>query len=362
MMDDLSLEEKVGQLVMAGIKGTSLDAETEELLVRYRVGGFIFFARNLDSPKQARALVDSVKAANPSPQPLLLAVDEEGGSVSRLPGEFVPIPSGRRLGKKGSAELTRAVGQVWARRLKLLGFNLNFAPVLDVDSNPANPVIGSRSYGAKPELVARLGVAAWRGMEAENVISACKHFPGHGDTAVDSHLGLPAVDADLDRLRRVELIPFQRAIKAGAQMIMTAHILLPKLDPLYPATLSAAIIGNLLRQELNFQGVVITDDLTMAAIEKNYALGEAAVRAINAGVDIVLVCHGSENYRTVLNAIRAAAQTGDISPAALYAAVARVLNLKKRLGQQTAESAPVADIAFGIAASNRQVRRILQGL
>ena len=308
---------------------TYSDQRTRSLLRDYHVGGFIFFARNIQSSEQTLALVESLNRANPGRLPLLLAVDEEGGRVSRLPQEFVQLPANREVGQGGAA-LAGRLGQLLAQRVKAMGFNVNFAPVLDVDSNPANPVIGPRSFGPDPALVARMGIAAMQGIQSRRVAPAIKHFPGHGDTSVDSHLGLPRVEADLDRLRNFELIPFREAIQAGADMVMTAHILLPELDPDFPATLSPVLIGEVLRGELQFGGVVITDDLTMAAIKDNYDLGRAAVLAIKAGVDMVLVCHGHENYVSVLEAIRSAVLAGEIPQAIIDASVTRITELKKR--------------------------------
>lgn len=270
-------------------------------------------------------------------------MDEEGGRVSRLPDQFPRLPVNGDIGRIGSATLANQVGQILAQRVKGLGFNVNYAPVLDINSNPDNPVIGNRSYGADPDLVTRLGLEAMKGIQSQGVISVIKHFPGHGDTAVDSHVGLPQVEADLERLRTFELLPFREAIKTGADMVMTAHILLPKLDPQHPATLSQRIISGLLREELQFGGVVITDDLCMAAIKDNYDLGEAAVQAISAGVDIVTVCHDYENYITVLNALRDAAAKGIIPVARIDEAVTRILKLKERY-QLEDSSTPLGNV------------------
>lgn len=327
----MTLAEKIGQLVITGLEGYCLDQDTRTLLEEYHVGGFILFARNIESAGQALALVNSLKQANSGGKvPLLLSVDEEGGRVSRMPADFARLPANSIVGNALDCTLAENFGRILARRVKALGFNLNYAPVLDVNSNPDNPVIGSRSFSAEPGVVSALGTRAMEGIRAEGVIPVVKHFPGHGDTNVDSHIGLPRVDADLERLLEFELLPFRAAIRAGADAIMTAHILLPKLDPDNPATLSRPLITGLLRDKLHFDGVVITDDLTMGAIKEHYSMGEAAVQAINAGVDIVLVCHGYTNYIAVLEALRKAVETGALPMARIDQAVHRVLRLKCR--------------------------------
>lgn len=327
----MTLAEKIGQLVITGLEGYCLDQDTRTLLEEYHVGGFILFARNIQSAGQTLALVNSLKQANAGGKaPLLLSVDEEGGRVSRMPTDFVRLPANSIIGNALDCTLAEHFGRMLARRVRALGFNLNYAPVLDVNSNPDNPVIGSRSFSAEPGVVSALGTRAMEGIRAQGVIPVVKHFPGHGDTNVDSHIGLPRVDADLERLLDFELLPFRSAIRAGADAIMTAHILLPKLDPDYPATLSKPLITGLLRDKLHFDGVVITDDLTMGAIKEHYSMEDAAVQAIDAGVDIVLVCHGYANYIAVLDALRKAAETGALPMARIDQAVHRVLRLKYR--------------------------------
>lgn len=273
LIQEMTLEEKIGQLVIVGVEGYELDSLAQEMIDKYKVGGFILFGRNIRDYHQTLELVNALKKANSTNKiPLFLAVDEEGGLVSRMPPEFHDLPTGREVGRVNNPEFAYKIGELLGEQLQALGLNMNFAPVLDIDSNPNNPVIGERAFGPDAERVAKLGISTMKGIQ-RGAIAVVKHFPGHGDTEVDSHVGLPVINHSLERIKSFELVPFKRAIEAGAEAVMVAHIVLEKLDPQYPATLSASIISEMLRQDLNFDGVVITDDMTMGAIVENYALG-----------------------------------------------------------------------------------------
>lgn len=339
-IEQMSIDEKIGQLVIVGLDGYEMDDNTHDMINKYKVGGFILFKRNIQSAEQTLSLINSLKEANTSNKvPLFIAVDEEGGSVSRMPDEFVKLPTSRAVGKIDSEEFAFEIGNTVGFQIKSLGFNMNFAPVLDIDSNPKNPVIGDRSFGANPEIVSSLGTAVMNGLKT-HVISTVKHFPGHGDTSVDSHVGLPVIYHDIHRLKSFELVPFKRAIKNGADAVMIAHILLPKVDEQNPATFSKTVITDILRNEMNFDGVVITDDMTMGAIVENYDIGEAAVKSVMAGADIILVCHDSQKQIKVLEALKQAAIDGVISESLLDEHVYRVLKLKQKydLKDETIES------------------------
>lgn len=212
----------------------------------------------------------------------------------------------------------------------MFGFNMDFAPVLDINSNPKNPVIGDRAFGSELEIVRDLGIETMKGIQSGGIISVIKHFPGHGDTSVDSHIGLPTVEHDIERLNSLELVPFRDAIKDGADTVMVAHILLSKIDPDYPSSLSKTVITGILREKLGFKGVVISDDMTMGAIVENYEIGNAAIKAINAGSDIVLVAHGYDNSLAVINSIKEAVTNGIISEERLNESVYRILSLKQK--------------------------------
>lgn len=328
MLAGLSLNEKIGQLLIAGLAGTSLQEPDRQLLTENHVGGFIFFRDNLQTRQQAQQLVKSVKAANSGSEiPLLLSVDQEGGRVQRLPG-VESTPASRAIGAKGETDYAYAVGQKLGRQVQSFGMNVDFAPVLDVDSNPANPVIGDRSFGNNAELVSRMGIAMMNGIASEEVIPVIKHFPGHGDTSVDSHIELPTVHKDLSQLEQLELIPFKEAITSGADAVMIAHILLPEIDAVYPASMSEPVINGILREQLDFRGVVMTDDMTMGAIANTYGIGEAAVRSIQAGSDIVLIAHDARNTVEAFEAIKDAVRSGAITMERIDESVLRIIRLK----------------------------------
>jgi len=285
----------------------------------------------MNNPSQTVLLINRFKALNDqNPIPLFFGIDQEGGRISKLPGNLTDIPTNMEIGQVNNQNFSFEIGQVLGKMVKAYGFNVNFAPVLDVNSNPNNPVIGDRSFGNNPYLVADLGIQTMKGLMKEKIIPTIKHFPGHGDTSVDSHLELPRVDKTLTQLESLELIPFKRAIESGAEMVMVAHLLLPKIDPNLPSSLSEKIISDLLRKDLGFNGVIITDDLTMKAISENFTIGAAAVESIKAGTDIVLVTHKYENISKVFSALKEAVLRGELSEERINESVQRILELKKK--------------------------------
>lgn len=319
-------------VLLPGFVGTELP---EWLAVRLRggLGGVCLFAENITSPEQLRALTAAIRAANPR---ALIAIDEEGGDVSRLHAATgSPYPGNAVLGRIDDTELTASVGAAVATELRAAGVDLNFAPDADINSDPDNPVIGVRSFGADAALVAR-HTAAWvAAHEAQGVAVSAKHFPGHGDTSADSHHALPVVDLPLDTLRSRELEPFRAAIAAGARTIMSSHILLPQLDADQPATFSPRILGELLREELGFEGVVVSDALDMAGASGEIGIAAAAVRALAGGCD--LLCIGTRKTDAQLAeidaAIGAAVASGALAADRLADAVARVSALSASLEQ-----------------------------
>ena len=291
----------------------------------------IFFSNNVESLEGVINLTNEFKKINTSNKfPLFIAVDEEGGSVSRTPNEFLAIPSAQYIGAFDDENINYNIGKIIADELKQQGYNMDFAPSLDILSNPYNTVIGDRSYGETSDIVSRLGIKTMEGIRDSSIVSVIKHFPGHGDTDVDSHYGLPLVEKSLAELKELELIPFENAIKAGADAIMISHILLTKIDSENPATMSKEVITNVLRENMEFDGVVITDDMTMGAIIENYDIGEASVKSINAGADIILVCHGYENELNVINSIKNAVKNNIISEERINESVYRILKLKEK--------------------------------
>lgn len=330
-IDQMTLEEKVGQLLVIGVEGTSFSSEMDNLIRNYHVGGVIIMGRNVATTNEMLQLINGIKKANEHNKiPLFLSVDEEGGRVSRLPVGIPKLPTSAQIGKLNDESVSYRAGTYLAGVLNEFGYNMNFAPVLDVNSNPRNPVIGNRSFGSDPYQVAKLGISTMHGMMDNDIIPVVKHFPGHGDTVVDSHKALPKVETTLEALRNVELVPFQKAIEEGADAVMVAHILFPALDPDYPSSMSKAIITGLLRNEMKFEGVIITDDLTMGAIANDYTIPEAAVQSFIAGSDQLLVVRDYEVQLNTLNAFIKAIETGEITEERLNESVKRILTLKEK--------------------------------
>lgn len=336
-LEQMSLEERVGQMVMAGFPGYDLSAEANELVAKHHIGGVMLASRNIRDLRQTAELTDRLQrlaTTTGAKVPLLISADQEGGYVVRLIGPNT-FPGNMALGAAGSPELTQHVAAAMGRELRSVGINMNFAPVVDVNSNPANPVIGVRSFGEDPQAVARQGAAYIAGLHEAGVLSTAKHFPGHGDTSLDSHIALPKVAHARTRLEQVEFVPFRAAIEAGVDAIMTAHVTFPAIEPQpgVPATLSKRVLTDLLRQELAFDGLIITDAMEMGAITTNFGLGEAAVRAVQAGADIVLVAWPPDWRQPirVVDALVAAVREGVISEDRIDASVRRILATKERI-------------------------------
>ena len=289
-----ALRRRIGQLLIAGFDGHQLPVELKALAREFGLGGVILFARNIAEPEQVAELCHD--AARLTPQlPLWVSVDQEGGRVARLTAPFTEWPAMATLGRSGDVGLAERFARALASELKAIGITLDFAPVLDVHTNPKNPVIGDRALGEKAAEVARLGAAIIRTLQAQGIAACGKHFPGHGDTQADSHHELPLVEHPPERLREVELVPFRAAIEAGVATIMTAHVLVPALDETRPATLSKRLVTGLLREELKYDGVILSDDLEMKAVANEYAVPSAAVLAVEAGCDGVLICSGDHD-------------------------------------------------------------------
>ncbi|MEE2960968.1 MAG: beta-N-acetylhexosaminidase [Myxococcota bacterium] len=335
ILESMSQEEKVGQLMMIGFPGKELNRHALKWVGERRVGGVALFGRNIKNSTQVRRYTRQLQGlAEKSGVPIFISLDQEGGNVVRIRHGAAVLPGNMALGATRSPTLAYVAGQVVGNDLRRLGFNMNLAPVLDVNSNPRNPVIGIRSFGESPQLVSLLGTWMVRGLQDMGVVPVAKHFPGHGDTCDDSHFALPSIRADATRLREVELVPFQQAIDAGLDALMTAHIALPKYaeKPDIPATLSRRLLTDELRHKMGFDGVVITDGLEMQGIVESYGSGEAAVRAIQAGADMAMVLWTShrreEVYRHLLRAVR----KGEISGDRLDLSVRRILMVKYRRG------------------------------
>jgi beta-N-acetylhexosaminidase len=289
-----NIRREIGQLLIGSLPGTTITPEIRSLAREFSLGGVILFSRNIEAPEQVAELSIDVQTLG-TELPLWLSVDQEGGRVARLKKPFTEWPPMAVLGRSADTTLASRFAAALAEELKAVGITLDYAPVLDIHTNPKNPVIGDRALAEDADAVARLGAAIVRGLQ-ENGVAACgKHFPGHGDTSVDSHLDLPLVEHPPDRIRRVECVPFREAIAADVAFIMTAHVLVPSLDEERPATLSPRIVQAILRDELRFGGVILSDDLEMKAIANSYTAPDAAVQAIAAGCDGLLICSGDVN-------------------------------------------------------------------
>lgn len=331
LMEEMSVEEKVGQLLVVGMKGKSFNHEVDRLIRQYHVGGLILLGKNVSTPSGILQLLNESKKANADNEiPLFLSVDEEGGRVSRLPASMKKLPPAASIGKKNDEEFAYATGAYLAEVLQSLGYNMNFAPVLDVHSNTKNPVIGDRSFSSYPQEVASIGMSVMKGMRDNGIISVVKHFPGHGDTHIDSHKSLPIINKSLQELQQTELIPFQRAIDEQVEMIMVAHIIFPELDGVYPSSLSKKIISGLLRDEMHYDGVIITDDLTMGAIVNDYTVPQAALQSFIAGSDLLLIAGDYQDQVDTLDVLIAAVKSGTITEKRLDESVRRILELKYR--------------------------------
>jgi beta-N-acetylhexosaminidase len=323
-----ALARLAGQLLSVGFEGTTAGDELRARIAASEVGGVMVFRPNIASPGQLAILVGDLRGAGPGDMPLLVSIDQEGGLVQRLRAPATVWPAMLSVGVAGDAARTAAVGRALGDELAAVGVGWNFAPVLDVHTNPANPVIGNRAFGTSPEAVARHALAFWRGLREAGLVGCGKHYPGHGDTRTDSHHELPVVAHDVDRLRAVELAPFAAAAAAGLEALMTAHVLYPALDPERPATLSRRIATDVLRGEIGFRGVLVSDDLGMKAVADRYPIEELAVGAIEAGCDHLLVREPVARQRAAFEAIVHAAEARSEVRARVEESAARIRALK----------------------------------
>lgn len=337
-----------------GFEGTTLPDRLRPLL-QAGLGGVILFRQNLFDLEQICWLTAGLHAA--ASAPLLVGVDQEGGRVTRLPPPFLSPPSAATLGLAGDPALTTALARAVGRELRATGITWNLAPVLDVHTNPANPVIGDRAFSHDPDQVARQGVAVIQGLTEAAVLATGKHFPGHGDTIADSHRTLPESPQSRSRWRAVEFIPFQQAIRVGVPLVMVAHLSCPALDPASPTSLSHPVITEVLREELGFDGVVLSDDLEMSAIADRFEIGEAAVRFLEAGGDLVLVCHDAERQRAAVAAVEKAVRSGRLCEARLATSLKRIARLREWLA---ARRIPVDVQTARAAVGSADHQRLLQ--
>ena len=336
----MTVKEMLGQNLIFGFHGTSLPPEFKALIRRYKIGNVILFQRNIESAGQTRRLCREIQTLirQETGYPAFIVIDQEGGMVSRLPEDAVNVPGAMALAAAGDPENARVASQITIRQLKSLGANFNMAPVLDVNSNPRNPVIGVRSFGDSPEAVAGFGCAAIEPYRNSGVLCCIKHFPGHGDTAVDSHLGLPRVDKTEGELEKLELIPFRRAIEAGAPAVMMSHVLFPRLEPeQLPCTMSRRMTTGLLRQKLGFRGLILTDCMEMGAIQDHFGTPEGVVAAIRAGADLAEISSTFRLEEAAAKAVNEAAEKGLFSLDEIRESVERILSFKQQLFREPEE-------------------------
>jgi beta-N-acetylhexosaminidase len=336
----LPLEQALGQQFLLSFNGKKKPSrEMLQAIARQHVGGVVLFrAKNMGSLADLRGLNGALQAAarKAGQPPLLIAADQEGGQLMAF-GEGTPFPGNMALGATRSEDLARRVGRALGLECAALGINVDFAPVADVNNNPANPVVGTRSFGEQSRLVSRLGAAMIAGLQSAGVAATAKHFPGHGDTASDSHHGAPILPHRMERLKKIELPPFRAAIRAGVKLIMTAHIALPSLNEggNVPATLSRAILTGLLRRQLKYDGIIVTDALDMHALDQGPGLAAEAMAAIDAGADLVLFNHDLSKLESAFPVIAQAARRGFLSTMEIQAAARRILALKTWLAKKT---------------------------
>lgn len=369
-LEDMTLEEKIGQMLLFGWQAddasgpslsegypgthketaaTALNSHARKLLHDWKVGGVILMGRNVESPQQVAALSNQIQEI--CDIPVFVSTDQEGGHVCRMKKPFTVMPGNMPLGAVGDDDLAYRAARAVGEELCAIGIHLDFAPCVDTNNNPDNPIIGVRSYGEDPRLVARLGAAQVRGYQDSGAIACVKHFPGHGDTAVDSHLGLARVPYPMPRLEEVELVPFRAAIEDGVEFVMTTHIIFEALDTERPATLSPAVVNGLLRSDMGFHGVVITDCMEMKAIADNWGTSEAAVMAVEAGVDIVAACHTLEKQAAMRQALLDAVRSGRITEDRINQSVSRILSCKHRYGLDTRHALP-EDLVMTVVGSD----------
>ena len=328
----MSLKEIIGQHMFIGIQGHSLTADEKKFIQENNIGGICLFGRNVAEPKQVRDLcaeIQSLRHKQADKAPLFIGIDMEGGRVHRLKAPFTIWPPLRKLGDLDAPTVSFHFANRMGQELKAVGINLDFAPCVDVFTNPANTVIGDRSISSDPESVARHASALVRGYIKAEVLTCAKHFPGHGNTIVDSHLDLPVENLDMARLESCELIPFKKTFKARVDMVMTSHIKFPKIDPEWPVTLSETFIQKVIRDECRYKGLIITDDLGMKAMSAHFPIEEIPVRALKAGVDLLLYCNEFDVPPQAIDAILDATAQGTLNKAQLEQSHKRILEMKK---------------------------------
>lgn len=337
-MNSTELRLRLGQRLAVGFDGPVIPDEFARLIRDYKVGNIILFRRNVHSREQLARLCGDLRrlVLDETGHPPFITIDEECGSVSRLGHIAGETPSAMAIGATGDPENARTIGRIIGERLRAVGVNLNLAPVLDCFTNQDNTVCGNRCFSSDPREVARFGPAYVAGLHESGILACGKHFPGHGDTAVDSHLALPTILKSVEALHETELVPFTAAIRAGIDAIMTAHIVFPAMDPDGPATVSRRILTGLLREEIGFQGLILSDAIEMKAVLNLFGVSDGTLRALNAGVDIAFICHSAQQASDAMDYLEAAYAEGRLSDENIETAYRRILAHKARLPEPAA--------------------------
>ncbi len=338
MLQNLTLRQKIGQMIMMGFPAEEVTPELAEFLSEYKIGNIILFTRNVATSGQLQRLCADLQEniKRNTGYAAFISVDQEGGMVARLPADAVSMPAAMAVAATGNPQNAYLAGKITAEELRSLGVNMNLAPDMDINSNPNNPVIGVRSFGDTSEIVTNFGTALMKGLQDGGVLPVIKHFPGHGDTSVDSHLGLPKVEKTLEELEQNELVPFKAAIREGGCGVMSSHILFPAIEKeALPCTMSYTMLTGLLKNELGFDGLVLTDCLEMDAIQKYYGTAKGALAAIRAGANLLCISHTAELVKETVELVERAIMSGDLSEELIDRAVEKILKFKSEYAGDT---------------------------
>ena len=330
-LEELTLEEKIGQMFMVGMPGTEIDDITKQLITKHKVGGVILYRKNILSLEHFIHLLNSLRELNKDNKvPLMIGIDQEGGRVNRMPTKIKNLANAKQIATIGGPDLCYKSGKVIGEMLKEFNINMNFAPVLDIGGFRDSHPLGNRCVGENAEEVSKNGIALMNGIKYNNVISTIKHFPGHGASRIDSHIFMPTVYKSIKRLKKEDMLPFMNAIKSGADSIMVGHLLVADLNSIYPASLSDRVINNLLRKDLGYKGLVITDDLSMRAITLLFGITHATIKAISSGADMVMINKEHKSKIRIINNLNKVAKKSKNAMKRINESVQRILDIKEK--------------------------------
>ncbi len=328
---ELSLQEKIGQMIIIGMDTNYITDRIKDMILKYKIGGIILYRKNFNTYQDMLKLIKNLKDLNRKNKiPLFIAIDQEGGRVNRMPREIKNLPSANQIAITGGEELVRASANITGQILRKSGFNLNFSPVLDIKRFENNHAIGDRSFGSDKEEVAKFGITAMKELQKNKVISAIKHFPGHGATKQDSHNFLPVINEKIEKLEKEDMYPFEQAIKNGADVVLVGHLLIKNITGIYPASLSRKFIAKYLRMKYRYNGVIITDDLKMKAIKVLYGTKLSVRKAFEAGNDIIVFRYNSKKEVEVIEQIMSLVKKGKIKENRINKSVKRIIDLKNK--------------------------------